>query len=354
LPVLSVRIKDIAKLAGVSSGTVDRVIHNRGEVSDETRRKVQTILNKSDYHPDIVARALTSKKTYLFSVIMPVSANGNDFWQAPNNGIDKAFGETERFGIKINRYLFNQFDRESFAAKAFDLLADHPDGILFAPVFLEDSIRFIHECQLRKIPVALFNSNIEEAKPNSYIGQDAIQSGYLGARLIQYGMKASGDVLIINLAARKDNYNHVILRETGFRKYFEEHFYPEIKLHTIDTNHSSDEKLTDELNKAFLNLQVKGIFVTNSRVFKVADYLESHSIKGIHLIGYDLLPDNIRGLKNGSIDFLISQRTEEQAYKGIITLFNITVLKKIPEPVQFMPIDIISKENIDFYDYKNK
>jgi LacI family transcriptional regulator len=351
---LSIRIKDIAILAGVSTGTVDRVLHNRGEVSEETRKKVQSILNKSDYQPDIVARALSSKKTYLFSVIMPVSANGNDFWQAPDAGIDKAFGEIERFGIRINRYLFNQFDRESFAAKAFDLLADRPDGILFAPVFLDDSIKFIRECQLRNIPVALFNSNIEEANPNSYIGQDAFQSGYLAGRLLNYGICSDADVLIINLAARKDNYNHVILRENGFRKYFEEHPRSSVSLHTIDTNHSSDEKLIRELDNAFKTLRIRGVFVTNSRVFKVAEYLENRKIPGIQLIGYDLLPPNIGALKNGTIDFLISQRPGEQAYKGIITLFSLAVLKKNVDRIQYMPIDIICKENIEYYNYNNK
>lgn len=351
---MSIRIKDIAKLAGVSTGTVDRVIHNRGEVSDDTRKKVQSVLSKSDYRPDIVARALSSKKTYLFSVIMPVSANGNDFWLAPNAGIDKALEEIERFGVKINSYLFNQFDRDSFAAKAFDILSDHPDGILFAPVFLDDSIKFIHECQLRKIPISLFNSNIKEANADSYIGQDAFQSGYLAARLLKYGLCSSADVLIINLAARKDNYNHVILRENGFRKYFDEHPSKSVNLYTIDTNHSSDEKLVDELNYSFKTLNVKGIFVTNSRVFKVAEYLEVNREMNVQLIGYDLLPANIKALKSGQIDFLISQRPAEQAYKGIITLFNLAVLSKDVEKIQFMPIDIISKENIDYYDFNNK
>ncbi len=351
---MSIRIKDIAKLAGVSSGTVDRVIHNRGEVSEVTRKKVQALLTKSDYHPDIVARALTSKKTYLFSVIMPVSVDGKDFWHVPNAGVDKAFLEIERFNIKINRYLFNQFDRDSFAAKAFDLLADHPDGILFAPVFLDDSLKFIHECQLRKIPVVLFNSNIEESHVNSYIGQDALQSGYLAGRLLYYGLRTPADVLIINLAARKDNYNHIILRENGFRKYFDENPDPGIRLHTIDTNHSSDEKLVDELNHSFTQLVVKGIFVSNSRVYKVAGYLESNGIKGVQLIGYDLLPANVAALKNDTISFLISQRSAEQAYKGIIALFNIVVLRRGIDQVQHMPIEIINKDNIDYYDYKYK
>ncbi len=351
---MRIRIKDIAKIAGVSSGTVDRVIHSRGEVSEDTRRKVQEILSKSDYHPDIVARALTSKKIYNFSVIMPVSVDGKDFWQAPLAGIDTAYPEIERFGVKIKTYLFNQFNRDSFAAKAFDLLSDHPDGILFAPVFLDDSLKFVRECQMRKIPVALFNSNIDMAPVDSFIGQDGMQSGYLAGRLLHYGLKDPGDILIINLAARKDNYNHVILRENGFRKYFAEHPDSGIQLHTIDTNHSSDEKLVEELDASFQNHKVRGIFVSNSRVYKVADYLLKHEINGVHLIGYDLIPPNIEALKNGVITFLISQRSAEQAHKGILTLFNLVVLNKRVEKVQYMPIEIITKENIDFYDFKYK
>jgi len=341
-------------MAGVSPGTIDRVIHNRGDVSEITRRKVQEILSKSDYHPDILARALTSKKTYLFSVIMPVSDNGNDFWQVPLAGIDKAFAEIKRFNIKIKTYLFDQFNRDSFAAKAFDLLSDHPDGILFAPVFLPESMKFIHECKLRNIPVTLFNSNLEEANADSFIGQDAMQSGYLAGRLMEYGLKGASDVLIINLAARKDNYNHIIKRETGFRNYFNEHSSAEIRLHTIDTNHSSDKKLINELDTSFQNLLVKGIFVTNSRVFKVVQYLQNNGISDIHLIGYDLLPPNVDALKNNVIKFLISQRSAEQAYKGIISLFNMVIVKSRVNQVQFMPIEIITKENIDYYDYNYK
>ena len=45
----NIRIVDIAKMAGVSVGTVDRVIHNRGRVSEENRKKVQNILEMVHY-----------------------------------------------------------------------------------------------------------------------------------------------------------------------------------------------------------------------------------------------------------------------------------------------------------------
>ena len=58
----NIRIVDIAKMAGVSVGTVDRVIHNRGRVSEENRKKVQAILEMVHYQPNLMARSLAASK----------------------------------------------------------------------------------------------------------------------------------------------------------------------------------------------------------------------------------------------------------------------------------------------------
>ena len=66
----NIRIVDIAKMAGVSVGTVDRVIHNRGRVSEENKKKVQAILEMVHYQPNLMARSLASKKQYHFVAII--------------------------------------------------------------------------------------------------------------------------------------------------------------------------------------------------------------------------------------------------------------------------------------------
>ena len=58
-----VRIKDIAKMADVSVGTVDRVIHGRSGVSESSRKRVEEILKQLDYQPNMYASALASNKT---------------------------------------------------------------------------------------------------------------------------------------------------------------------------------------------------------------------------------------------------------------------------------------------------
>ena len=66
-----IRIKDIAIKAGVSVGTVDRVLHNRPNVSKPAREKVEKVLNEIHYQPNMYASALASHKNYTFICLIP-------------------------------------------------------------------------------------------------------------------------------------------------------------------------------------------------------------------------------------------------------------------------------------------
>ena len=89
--------------------------------------------------------------------------------------------------------------------------------------------------------------------------------------------------------------------------------------------------------------------VFNSRVYQLGEYLRhaEHSMKG--LIGYDLLKANVDLLKSGDVHYLIGQRPGLQGYCGVKALCDHVVFKKSVDSVKYMPIDILIKENIDFY-----
>ena len=67
-----IRIKDIAQMAEVSVGTVDRVLHGRTGVSEASRKKVENILKQLDYQPNMYASALASNKKYVFACLLPM------------------------------------------------------------------------------------------------------------------------------------------------------------------------------------------------------------------------------------------------------------------------------------------
>ncbi|MCK4922788.1 MAG: LacI family DNA-binding transcriptional regulator [Bacteroidales bacterium] len=346
------RIVDIARLAQVSPGTVDRVIHKRGEVSDQTRQKVLDILKELDYQPDILAKSLATKRKLNLFLIIPVSANENDFWSAPLNGVEQAIKEIQHYGVQLTKLFFDQYDSDSFLEQSQKVLSEKPDGLILAPVFAKESELFVHQLKEQNIPVILINSNLDNLNDTCFIGQDSIQSGFLAAKLFTYGLNGGGHLLIANITARKDDYNHILSRERGFRKYFAENPQENLSISTIELMQTTDIEMERKFDVEFDHKKIISVFVTNSRVFHVAKYLQKHDIHNVRLIGYDLLPDNVQYLKDGLIDFLISQRPEEQGYTAITTLFNKIFLNKEVQRKHYMPIDIITKENLDYYKFR--
>ena len=344
-----IRIKDIAQIANVSIGTVDRVIHNRGEVSDVTRERIRKLLEQYNYTTDVMASSLALKREITLGVVMPGLVNEHVFWKLPRTGVMKATEELGHFNLSVEHFYFDQFDEGDFAGLMERFPYGRIQGVLFAPVFKEESLSFIRRCEQEGIPLILFNSLLEEASVRSYVGQDAFQSGYVAAKLINYGMEPRRDVAIINLSSRKAHYEHIISREKGFRTFFEERGDRLDLLVTIDLNGVEETRLNAHLEEAFRQYDIAGLFVTNSRVYKVAEFLAAKGMMNVRLVGYDLLPASIEYLKRDYIDFLISQRPEEQAYRGLQSLFYLVAFNREPETRQLMPIDIITRENLGYY-----
>ncbi len=348
-----VRIKDIADFAGVSVGTVDRVLHNRGEVSNRTREKVLGIIHKLNYQPDILASALASKRDNKIAVLIPGGTDENPFWKYPLAGVEEGLREIVHFGISLERYYFNFTDRESFLRQSAKMLSDKPQGVILAPVFTGEAALLLDSCNELKIPVVLINANICSGSCLAFIGQDSLQSGMVAARLMHYGLGDDSDVLVVNFIRENGNQNHIIKREEGFRNYYRDISKTGDSLLRQVNIGETHGNINGIMRKAILSSPrpVKGIFVTNSRVFRVARFLENNNCGNIILIGYDLLDENKHFLKNGTIDFLISQKPREQGYKSIMALYYHLLLKKEVEKNQYLPVDIIARENLQHYSF---
>ena len=345
------RIKDIAQKANVSIGTVDRVIHKRGEVSKSTRAKILSIIEELEYQPNLMASTLASKKTFSFALLLPEPISSESYWNKPMIGVRKAFQEIHQYGVTISTHLFKQSDSLTFNKETEIILENNPEGVVLAPFFFRESKEFIAELKKREIPYVFIDSNIKECEKLSYIGQDSFQSGTLAAKLLDYSTPENASILILHFAKERDNMNHLVQREKGFYEYFNKN-KPEGKRQLI-TQEIADptSKESQNIIKTLLqtNPEIQGIFVTNSQVYYLARILEKLNLKGIRVIGHDLIKENIGFLKKGIVDFLICQRPEEQGFNAIITLFEHLVLKKEVKNENYTSIDIITKENLDYY-----
>ncbi len=197
--------------------------------------------------------------------------------------------------------------------------------------------------------MVLFNSLLEASSVKCFVGQDAWRSGYVAAKLINYGVEPGRDVAIINMSSREDHYSHIMQREKGFRAFFEDHSGRLRQLARIELDSTNDTGLADQLEKAFRAHDISGLFVTSSRVYRVARYLADNGEMNVRLVGYDLLPESLEFLQRDYIDFLISQKPQEQAARGLSCLFNLVAFHREPERRYYMPIDIITRENLLYY-----
>ena len=344
------RIKDIATMAGVSIGTVDRVIHERGEVAEKTKLRIQQILKETNYSPNIMAQALKSKKRFHLVSLLPEPTEDNSFWKKHPLGMLRAIHELDPFPVTLSQITFDMQSEEDFQKKTSIVFDLKPDGILLAPIFKTESIAFCARLQKENIPFVFIDGFIENTEFLAYIGEDIFQSGRVAGQLTDMITDEKSDILVVTIARNIQNVHHLGNRTQGFLSYFENSGRNKGKKIIINIPDPSQNSIKNAVDKSFEeNPGIRSIFITGSRAHLIALYLKKKGINSINLIGYDLLDSNVRFLKSGTTRFLIGQRPEEQTYKGIKKLFEYLSLHKIPDKIEYLPVDIVTSENVDFF-----
>lgn len=350
MPPKKARIKDIAKLAGVSIGTVDRVLHDRGEVAEKTRVKVERILKETKYSPNVMAQVLKSKKRYHLVSLLPEPTAVNSFWQKHSVGMARALDELDPFPVILTQVTFDMQDEVDFQVKTATVLNLKPDGVLLAPIFKTESMAFCKRLLRDKIPFVFIDGFIENTDFLAYIGENIFQSGRVAGQLIDMVTKKNKDILVVNIARNIQNVHHLNSRTQGFLNYFEKSGTNKGKKITIGVPEPSSETVRIEMDKVLEKYpDIGSIFISGSKSYLIALYLEEKGLKSINLIGYDLLDMNVKYLKMGVTKFLIGQRPEEQTYKGIKKLFEYLSLNKVPDKIEYLPVDVVTSENVEFF-----
>lgn len=296
---------------------------------------------------------LASKKSAVFATLLPLPPSPDGYWNKPVIGIDKRINELKQYGVEVHAYTFNQFNSKSFGTEAYKILELKPDGVILAPFFIKESKRFIEQLKELNIPYVFIDSEIKNAGQLGYIGQDSFQSGLVAGKLLGLLVPENKSIMVIHFAKEMDNQNHLILREKGFYQWFSENGN---KSHSIFTCEISDAEKDSWQKKVIEKIgknNIGGLFVTNSKVFYAARLIQKYGLKDLKVIGHDLLIENIEFLKLGIVNFLICQKPEEQGYNALNKLFRNVVQKRDVKKENYTSIDIITKENVDYYkDFK--
>ena len=317
-------------------------------MSERTKKKILKIISELDYKPNIFASNLASKKSSVFATLLPQPPSKEGYWNKPLIGIYKRMAELQQYGIQISPFTFSQTDRTEFVKQAENIVKLKPDGVVLAPFFKKESLEFIENLKINNIPFVFIDSEIKDAGQISYIGQNSYQSGLVSGKLLDL-MLPGGNILVIHFAKEMDNQTHLIEREKGFYDWYKNNNKDGHQLFTTEVSNTDDEDWMEDVKNIIERNNIKGIFVTNSKVFFAGRLIEKFKLENMKVIGHDLVKWNVEFLNKDIVNFLICQRPEEQGYNAINKLFRYVVEKKQISEQSYTSIDIITKENIDYY-----
>jgi LacI family transcriptional regulator len=343
-------VKEIARLAGVSIGTVDRVLHGREGVSIETRRRVEGIIESSGFRPNILARQLSLGKTYLFRALLPRADQDSGYWGVCRRGIELAAKHLAAYGARVVVEEFDRYDRGAYARLIGD--GDGADGLLLAPVMPE-----LLRAALGggRLPYAFFDGVAPGCSPLFSIKQDAFAAGAAAARMLDLLAPGAGPLAVIDPYPEE---RHIGLRVEGFRAYFAapsagarpagERRAIELACPLFEDPATSGPFLASLFER---EPELAGILVANASGHVAAEWLARLGMKArCALVTWDLVSANAAALRSGALDCVISQRPFAQARDAMERLFRAVVHggeegAPVGAPID-APIEIYLKENM--------
>ncbi len=342
-----IRIKDIAEKAGVSIGTVDRVLHNRGEVKDATKERILTIAKQLNYQPNIAAQALKSSTAYRIAILIPQTQGDNLFWDKHPMGIQKGVEAVKPFTVQTNFYHYELYNSKDFDEQTRMLLQWQPHGVILAPIMKKEPFQFCLQLDALSIPYIFIDTFISDTNCLTFLGEDAYQSGRVAASLIDMGIPKEKDILIVNIAKNIENTEHLNSRTQGFLNYFMDagrNIGNKISVEIPTVQYETICEILDPLLSKEQN--IGAVLATSSRTYAIADYFMKKGKRDLFIVGYEFFGKNVTFLQRRMIQFLVSQRPVEQAENAFKKLLNYLTSNTIPEKKEFQPIDIINAENL--------
>lgn len=316
LRLANATLADVAREAGVSSATVDRVINNRDGVRLRTRDRVLSAAKRLGYIAAIADAEGTPAGVQKIQLDFVLPGGPNTFINNLADLIAEAGGR--RPDVRIGIHRIDGFDPEALAAK-LEELGGSSNGVgligLDHPA-VREAVRALHAAG---VPVVTLVSDISHVPRAGYVGIDNRAAGRLAGYLLGrlHGDRPAKVALFAGSLAYRGHEE----REMGLRHILAEEF-PQIAIvhrgESRDDFHRTYEEARDVLRKIPDLAGIYNIGAGNRGIARALE--EAGRAKSILFIGHEVTEFTRRFLLSGTMDAAIDQNPRVEAREAILRL----------------------------------
>jgi LacI family transcriptional regulator len=336
-------VNDLAREAGVSLATVDRVLNDRPGVKPKTVAAVQEAISRLGYVRDIAAANLARQRRYLMIAALPES--DSQFVDTLVQALREAAQTAAMTRTELQLLRYPAEDPHSLAAALGQLSAADVAGVaLMAPEtpVLRDSVKSLKE---KGIPVVTLVSDLPSTERDHFVGINSRAAGRTAGVLMgRFLGPGRAQVMVL---AQSMLLRDAIERRHGFDEVLQAEF-PQVEALPTLESHGSDATLraavTEQLRAA---PDVRGIYVLGSGHRALAATLADLGLTGrFVIIGHELTPFTRRALMAGHLDAIITQNPGHLARSALRVLRAQADRLPIDAAQERLRIEILIRENL--------
>ncbi|KLI21902.1 LacI family DNA-binding transcriptional regulator [Brachyspira hyodysenteriae] len=340
-------IREIAKLAGVSIGTVDRALNNRGRIDHDVEQKILDIAKSLNYKPDKIAKSLAIRKKK-FKIAAVLNTYNNLFFEDVIRGIEIAGKEIEEFGMSIIIKRCKDFDADNQLELIEEAINEGANAMAIVAINDERVKNRISELYNNNFPIVLLNSFVDSKDCIAYVGCNYDLAGEIAASLLNIISNGNN----INLLVFSNNFNKML----GNKKRVDslvnrlKSDYKNVNVQSIiemeKDNNLNFDKSKDNLLK-YMDTDVVICPGAETSKYVINAIKELGLYNKIKIITYDCSDVVKEGLLDRGIVASITQNPKEQGYRAIKVLFEYLLTKTIPDKrYTYIETQVIFRENL--------
>ncbi len=337
-------IKEIARICGVSRGTVDRVVNKRGKVKPETEEMILRVIAEHGYTKNTVAQALTvKKKEPVIGVIL--CSEGNPFFDDVIEGFKKAEEDLRDYGVTlILKTMCGHSVTQQLAL--IDELDGHISALVLQPINSRRIAARLLSLKEAGVPAVTVNTDIENSCRCCYVGSDYEQGGAVAAGMMALVTGGKANLGIIEGVHTLMGH---VLRQKGFEDHLKK-YCPQIRF--VDRAPALDdpEQAYCSAREMLQNHpEIDAMFVVAAGVFDVCRaIIDAGREKDMRVVAYDDVPTTKEMVRRGLIRAVVCQQPFEQGYRAAHEAFEMILSGEAPENrMLIMENQIKIAENID-------